>query len=187
MAKPSELIELLLKICGHGCRIYIVYDSHFTRDKQIVDEARKYFPRYMFEAYCDHSCSFSINVGKINAPKLVKLSYCKSKKNDYAFLYHNPHFTISESKNSKHYQYNQSNIEQLIHYLYISEITRPTQQQIETYRKKLWNSMYIDCFGGQSGMLYLSVCDKYLISDVKKLIIKHILIMGNWNNLGFSL
>lgn len=59
-----------------------------------------------------------------------------------------------------------------------------TKPEIETYRQKLWELMYKECFGF-GGLLYLLICDKYLISDIKKLIINSMLNIDKWAILGF--
>ena len=186
MTNALEFINLIINICSQGCLI-IISDLFY---KKFEFELLLYLPKNILYINTKNICrKLSIRgIGSnytIDMKVRYYLSYCNrySVKKCWAQNIY-PNITISESPNHPLHLQNQSIIDKLVHYLYTHNLESPSLAQLDLYKKKLWNFMYDDCFSTIS-ILCLVLCNEYLVSDVKKIIIGHILTIEKWSNLGF--
>ena len=110
---------------------------------------------YLFDIYLDHPNHPRISIHA----KMSDSDYCDHINKLLYYIY-------TEKSNWT--------IEHLDNRVNESEPKSQFASQIEYHKKIFWNYMYDGCFG-ISGLLYLLICNKYLIPDVKKLIINNIL------------
>ena len=142
-------------------------------DKQCIDNGL-----YIFQSIIDKQC---IDKGR----KFI----CKNDKtsNGCAILslfYPNNYVKIYLDKNAIEYEQNQSSIYKMINYIHTEKLENPTIEQLASYKKISWNYMYTKCFE-LKGILYLTLIDMYLISDIRNPIINAILNVDKWNKIGF--
>lgn len=98
--------------------------------------------------------------------------------------------------------HNQKKIDNMVHYLYsrtdqpntpncskseyknIFLNENPALIDFDLHKKIIWDIMYEFCFK-KIGIYYLIICDIYLVSDIRKILINNILRLDKWSNVGF--
>lgn len=207
----SELIEILLDICSQGCIISGIgctlgYFDGWS-ERLLKSDIEEVFPKQMVPVVPDvlpffiHSSIYIKGIGE-NHEIEIDWRYVPDKHIEcyisniyFSDFSGSPDFSIHSHLSFFDYY---DIINKVIHHLYTkkfslkqpdgyilkSELESPSTSQTDNYKKILWNYMYDKCFGTM-GPLYLLICNKYLVQDIKKIIINNILITEKWSNLGF--
>lgn len=181
MSELSNFSKILVDICSHGCKL-IVHNIGYGRlgAFYMVSELKSYLPKSMvFFDYLVDSYESNIMINGIGTNCHANISdYC----NETGYIY-----LVVKGSIINELQwgncYNYTCLDTLIHLAYTNGLEKSLIIPID-YKKNLWNFMYDECFGKIS-IMFLILCDKYLISDIKKLIIDLILKIEKWTNLGF--
>lgn len=197
MSEPSNLIKLFINICISGCKITFnnnwpeglmpISLLHLPKTLIYLDTINKVFPKNnAADRRCKlsvqginstHNISFTLYHG-FDVFNMISTRFLKAQIDS------DINISIYDSIYSREYPQNQKSIDKMVHYLYTKSLEEPSTMQLDSYKKKLWDFMYNECFGSV-GIFYLILCEKYLVSDVKKLIIDHVLTIDKWSNLGF--
>lgn len=183
------MTELLINICSSGCKI-VIDDSW---PKSTIHKILSHLPKNMIcvdMVKKKHRRTRILSIKKISLNDNIENNLQFYFKYDHKFGIHlwtgiDINISMSVLPHSSKYLQNQISINKIVHYLYTERLEEPISTQLDSYKKKLWGFMYDECFGTK-GILYLLICDKYLISDITKSVIGNILIIEKWNNLGFG-
>lgn len=194
MSEELQIVDILLNICIKGCFFSEIIPHLAKRSIKLKTEIEKYFPESMNNiiSSIDGSTKYKFFLNGIGTKYFITVYFyfdniCHSMcmkintqvdSNIVIFPYCSFYGLLTINNNNT--------INKLIHMLYTGKEEVPTSSQLDVYKRKLWDFMYDKCFGPSIGILYLSICNRYLIPDITKIIIGNILIQEKWNNLGFS-
>lgn len=197
--KPSESINILLDICSKGCIISNIKAAPIGSEKytEILfgSDIKYFFPKQMIPNKLPPIIDAVISIKGIGMSHTLSIMLNLSVDeyiNWYPTILY-PNLSIYKDLSDSDYN---ENIDKIMYFLYTKHISSKinyyripktnsqSASQIENRKKNFWNYMYNGCFG-KIGVLYLSICNKYLIPDVNKLIINNILTIEKWSNLGF--
>lgn len=184
----SKFVETLLSICKQGCIITKINPELWDDYRKERECISTFFPKQMIPDDSQDSMysTHSFTIKGIGVGDDVRI-YC-----DIYFKYYYMYWNVTGHSRKYFSTEDPQSISQLMHYAYTLNIIQSPEiitephilTQLEMYKKNLWNFMYDKCFITM-GLLYLTICDKYLIPDVKKLIINNILMEEKWTHLGF--
>lgn len=189
MTEIPKLLSLLLNVCSQGCMI-VVNDAIINGKNLFISVLPK--SMILVDNSSNHEAESFIIRGVDTDHNIYIRTYLSaqvwSDHHGYCCYLAGPgKIKIYDSMCHPKYHLNQTSIDKLVHYSYTKKQETPTSEQLESYRKKIQNIMYKECFD-KMDTLCLSMCDQYLISDIKKIIIINlfglILIETKWANLG---
>ena len=185
----AEVSQKIIDICSSGCKIIFYkppredWFSSWMRissqDSITIVKLMHCLPSYMFEdntevcgqiAVCGIGANFRVDVKNYCDNRLLTTPYLVTKISSKQFL--------------GSYRFEKLTFDKIVHYTYTQEIEQPSDQQLDSYKNKLWNHMYNSSFSDIC-ILLLILCYNFLIPDIKKPIINSILIIEKWNILGF--
>ena len=170
MARTTRLTSILLNICSQGCMI-VVGDPKSIKKSACIFELLHYLPRGMiFVSNSAVNTNSHLTMKGIDAIRDIHVS---PDYPTYYYLTGPIGIKIYTKPSHPEYHLNHISIEKLVHFSYEGKAETPTSKQLESYWKKMWNLMYNECFN-TTGILYLSICDNYLVPDIKTKIINEL-------------
>lgn len=173
------LLDIFINLCKNGCRI-IIYDVKDDSYADIKKKISNVIPECLVQVkpiiIKNNSSETSYELTALDSRKSITLYKLFSHPQNLSKLLRWGNYEVINGQDS---------IDNLVHSLY----TKNDKQQItandkKIYKDKLWNLMHINCFKSV-GYLYVIICNRFLINDIKKQMFEIVLDINKWKIMDF--
>ena len=191
--------KLYKEFCKRGCKILFSSNKKNNYLKKIPTILTEYWSGIDYYGYLllkinEKGCNqIGINVlhddvinqgGKREIRYIFYAIRLFETKRDYSFPYNFTHITINQTeilqKESSFY----NKINTVVNYIYLHNISIPTDEDLNNYRNNLYPCIYENCFGSKI-VYYKWITDTYIYPEIKKIILDIMLRIDNWHTLNF--